>query len=115
MIRNEIDVDVSYTLDGLTREQYLACQDYLCATRERDRRLFEDETTMRDVVRFHGNMSYDGKSYWIVVYANTDNLDIKREVDGEQFDIAEAYMRLREGIKALKDVMKDLTQICEEL
>ena len=115
MIRNEIDVDVSYTLDELTREQYLACQDYLCTMKERDHRLFEEETTMRDVIRFHGNMSYDCKSYWIVVYANTDNLDTKREVDGEQFDIAESYMRLREGIKALKDVMKDLIQICEEL
>ena len=115
MILNEINVDVSYTLKDLTKEQYLACQHYLLCMGERDRRLFEDEITMRDVIRFHGNMSYDGKSYWIVVYATTDNLDKKREVDGEQFDIVEAYMRLREGIKALKDVMKDLIQICEEL
>ena len=115
MIRNEINVDISYKLNDLTRKQYLACQDYFFETKERNHRLFEEETTMKDVVRFHGNASHDGKSYWIVVYADTDYLDINREVDGEQFDIAESYMRLREGIKALKDVMKDLIQICEEL
>jgi hypothetical protein len=70
---------------------------------------------MKDVVRFHGNTSYDGKSYWIVVYASTDYLDLNREVDGEEFNIPEAFMQLREGIKALKDVVKDLIQICEEL
>lgn len=115
MIRNCIDVDASYRLDNLTKEQYLACQDYLCTTNKRNRQLFEEETTMKDVVRFHGNMNHDGKSYWIVVYASTNYLDFNREVDGEEFDIPEAFMLLREGIKALKDVMKDLTQICKEL
>ena len=115
MIRNCIDVNASYRLDNLTKDQYLACQDYLCTIQERDRQLFKEETTMKDVVRFHGNMSYDGKSYWIVAYASTEYLDVNREVDGEKFDIPEAFMRLREGIKELKDVMKDLTQICEEL
>lgn len=115
MIHNCIDVNPRYRLDNLTREQYLACQNYLCAMKERNRQLFEQETIMKDVIRFYGSVNYDGKSYWIEVHTNSEYLDVKREVDGEEFDIPEAFIRLREGIKALKDVMKDLIQICEEL
>ena len=115
MIRNKIDAEVMYILDGLTREQYLACLNYLVNSEKTTRRLFKDETSMNDVIRYTGNIDYDGESYRISVYASTKYLYADRKVDGEQFDVAEAFMQLREGIKTLKEVMKDLTEICEEL
>ena len=115
MIYNEIGISPRYRLDDLTQEQYRACQNYLMELSLNRSTMFKDEITMADTVRFIGNRSYDGESYYITVYADTEHLDVYREVVGEQFDIAEAYLRLREGIKELKIIMKELIRICEEL
>ncbi len=112
MIRNMINFSPRYQLSGLTQNQYCACQKYLM---ELSLNRSNDRITMADVVRFHGSRSFDDESYWITVYADTEFLDVRREVDGEQFDIVEAYLRLREGIKELKIIVKELIRICEEL